>query len=147
MLRKRRFFQVSAMALLSVCASCQTTGHKPLLSEAVIAAAAIYESPEDRQLVLKHQDSLNAIFQGIRKRFRPPNWNFFSSRVFASASSRSRIEMTPISPSTPGVPPHSKTAKLRLKNGPPPSLPNTASRCSPSRLQKRRCWRMRMWRE
>jgi hypothetical protein len=77
MLRKRRFFQVSAMALLSVCASCQTTGHKPLLSEAVIAAAAIYESPEDRQLVLKHQDSLNAIFQGIRKRFRPSKLEFF----------------------------------------------------------------------
>jgi hypothetical protein len=65
------------MVLLSAGVSCQTPRHKPLSSESVIAAPAIYESQEDKLLVLKHQDSLNALYKGIRKRFRPSKLEFF----------------------------------------------------------------------
>jgi len=78
MLGKRRILQVAAMALLSAGASCQAYhSHKPLASETVIAAPEIYESQEDKLLVLKHQNSLNAIYQEIRKRFRPSELEFF----------------------------------------------------------------------
>jgi hypothetical protein len=65
------------MMLLSLSVSCQTHRHKPLSSESVVAAPEIYESQEDRLLVLKHQDSLNAIYKGIRKRFSPSKLEFF----------------------------------------------------------------------
>lgn len=77
MFRKRRFLQAAAMALLCACVSCHTPGHKPMSSEAVIAAPAIYESQDDKLLVLKHQNSLNAIYKGIRKRFSPSKLEFF----------------------------------------------------------------------
>lgn len=76
--RKRRILQVAAMVLLSAGASCQAYHrHKPLSSETVIAAPEIYESQEDKLLVLKHQNSLNAIYKGIRERFSPSNLEFF----------------------------------------------------------------------
>lgn len=65
------------MALLCACVSCQSTRHKPLSSEAVIAAPELYESPEDKLLVLRHQNSLNAIYKGIRNEFRPSKLEFF----------------------------------------------------------------------
>src|SRR5512139_2186272 len=77
MLGKRHILQVAAVVLLGVCVSCQTHRHKPLSSEAVIAAPAIYESQEDKLLVLKHQGSLNAIYKKIRDRFRPSKLEFF----------------------------------------------------------------------
>ena len=75
MFRKMRFLQVAAMALL--CVSCHTPGHKALSSEAAIAAPEIYESRDDKLLVLKHQNSLNAIYKGIRKQFSPSKLEFF----------------------------------------------------------------------
>jgi hypothetical protein len=75
--RKKRFLQVAAMALLSACVACHTPGHKPLSSAAAIAAPEIYESQEDKLLVLKHQNSLNAIYQGIRERFKPSRLEFY----------------------------------------------------------------------
>ncbi len=77
MLRKRRFLQVGAMALLFVCVSCHTPGHKALSGEAAIAAPEIYESQDDKLLVLKHQNSLNAVYRGIRKKFSPSKLEFF----------------------------------------------------------------------
>lgn len=76
--RNRRVLQIAAMVLLSAGASCQTYHrHKPLVRESVIAAPEIYESQQDRLLVLKHQNSLNAIYEGIRKRFSPSKLEFF----------------------------------------------------------------------
>jgi hypothetical protein len=76
--RKRRIFQVAAMVLLCAGASCQAYHrHKPLARESVIAAPGIYESPEVRLLAIRHQNSLNAIYSGIRERFGPSKLEFF----------------------------------------------------------------------
>jgi hypothetical protein len=77
MLGKRHILQAAMVVLLSVCISCQTHRHKPLTSESVIAAPQLYESQDDKLLALKHQDSLNAIYKGIRKRFSPSRLEFF----------------------------------------------------------------------
>jgi hypothetical protein len=77
MLRKRRSLQVAAMALLCTCISCHTPGHKAVSSEAAIATPETYESQDDKLLVLKHQNSLNAIYKGIRKQFSPSKLEFF----------------------------------------------------------------------
>jgi len=78
MFRKRRILQAAAAVVLIAGTSCQAYHrHKPLAGESVIAAPEMYESQEDRLLVLKHRSSLNAIYDGIRDRFSSSNLEFF----------------------------------------------------------------------
>ena len=78
MFRKRRILQAAAAVVLIAGTSCQAYHrHKPLAGESVIAAPEMYESQEDRLLVLKHQSSLHAIYKGIRDRFSPSKLEFF----------------------------------------------------------------------
>ena len=70
--------QIAAMVLIGVSASCQLYHKpKPLMSESVIASPAIYESQEDKLLVIKHQSSLKNIYDTIRNQFSPGTLEFF----------------------------------------------------------------------
>lgn len=78
MLQKRSVPRITILVLIAVNASCQLhSRHKPLTSESVIASPAIYESQDDRLLVIKHQSSLQGIYDAIRDQFSADKLEFF----------------------------------------------------------------------
>lgn len=68
-------------ALIVLCASnstCQLLNKPaPLNSTAVIAPLNVYESPQDRNIVIKYQPNLKNIYNNIRSHYKPSQLEFF----------------------------------------------------------------------
>lgn len=76
--QQRSMLHIAAAVLIAVSTSCQLyRTDKPLMSESVIASPDIYESQDDKLLVLKHQSGLQHIYDTIRDQFSPDKLEFF----------------------------------------------------------------------
>lgn len=71
-------FEFIIILTLTSIISCQTIHKKsPSSAESVIASADIYESQEDKNLVITYQNNLKNIYNHVRDRYKPSQLEFF----------------------------------------------------------------------
>ena len=64
--------------ILTLSIACQTKNKRFSLSmESAISPAYIYESTEDRNLIIKYQNNLKNIYNNVRSRYKPDQLEFY----------------------------------------------------------------------
>lgn len=68
-------FTILLLAATSACQSLHR--HVPIRMESAISPADVYESIEDRNLIVQYQHNLEHIYGHVRKRYKPSQLEFF----------------------------------------------------------------------
>ena len=78
MFQTRCIIKTILILLCAISSSCQSLGKPaPLDETAVIAPLNVYESPQDRAIVIKYYPSLENIYSNVRSHFKPNQLEFF----------------------------------------------------------------------
>lgn len=78
MFQTRCIIKTILILLCAISSSCQSIGKPaPLENTAVIAPLNIYESPQDRSIVITYHPNLENIYDNVRSRFKPNQLEFF----------------------------------------------------------------------
>ena len=78
MFQTRCIIKTILILLCAISSSCQSIGKPaPLEETAVIAPLNIYESPQDRSIVITYHPNLENIYDNVRSRFKPNQLEFF----------------------------------------------------------------------
>lgn len=71
-------FKAVVLWLLAASGACQTLKKQvPIGMESAISPADVYESIEDRNLVLQYRQNLENIYEGVRDRYKASDLEFF----------------------------------------------------------------------
>ena len=78
MFQTRCIVKTTLILLCAISSSCQSLGKPaPLDDTAVIAPLNVYESPQDRSIVITYHTNLENIYNNVRSHFKPHQLEFF----------------------------------------------------------------------
>jgi len=78
MFQIRCIVKISLILLCAISSSCQSVGKPaPLEETEVIAPLNVYESPQDRSIVITYHPNLENIYSNVRSHFKPHQLEFF----------------------------------------------------------------------